>query len=90
MYPTQFVGLYNCIDVMPVPATAHGSPDVREKEQIMTTPEHHAPTERTAPARNSWREIVQTGADIAQIEGFALEHLIDLQRERAHPSGERR
>ena len=49
----------------------------------MTTPEPG--TEKPAPVKQttSWRDIVQTGADFDQIEGFALEHLIDFQRDRA-------
>jgi hypothetical protein len=39
---------------------------------------------------HSWRDIVQSGADFAQIDGFVLEHLIDLQRDRARQPGEGR
>jgi hypothetical protein len=38
----------------------------------------------------SWREIVQTGVDLAQADGFDLERLIDRQRENAARSGEGR
>lgn len=38
----------------------------------------------------SWREIVQTGADFSQADGFDLERLIDRQREHAARSGESR
>lgn len=38
----------------------------------------------------SWREILQTGADIAQADGFNLERLIDRQPENATRSGEGR
>jgi hypothetical protein len=36
----------------------------------------------------SWREILQHGAEFAQIDGFPLERLIDLQRGRTARLGE--
>jgi hypothetical protein len=54
------------------------------------TPERNTQNGRHATARNSWREVMQSGADSWQLDGVALEHLIDLQRERASTSGEGR
>lgn len=56
----------------------------------MTTPEPVVYTRPHPAAGNGWRDIVQSGADSAQSEGFALEHLIDLQRDRAPEAGEGR
>lgn len=75
---------------MPVPATANGSPDVNGKEQDVTTPEPKATPQTPAAASSSWRDIVQSGADCAHIEGFALEYLIDFQRQRDGAAGEGR
>ncbi|KQB97672.1 hypothetical protein AL073_01625 [Loktanella sp. 1ANDIMAR09] len=75
---------------MPVQATANGSPDVNEKDEIVMTPVSRATSQKPETASYTWREIVQSGADSAQIEGFALEHLIDLQRDRMRPTGEGR
>lgn len=61
-----------------------------ETEKIVKTPELRAHAPKTLMASNAWREIVQSGANYAQIEGFALEYLIDLQRDRAHYAGEGR
>jgi hypothetical protein len=60
------------------------------KGAIVKTPERNTQIGRLATARNSWREIMQSGADSGQLDGVALEHLIDLQRERASTSGEGR
>lgn len=57
-------------------------------ETIVKTPEPRA--NPRMPAFESWREIVQSGGDVAQIEAFALEHLIDLHRARARSAGEGR
>ncbi|MFW2544823.1 hypothetical protein ACN2XU_19485 [Primorskyibacter sp. 2E107] len=54
----------------------------------MKTTEPRADAQTPAMARNTWREIVQAGADCAQVDGFALEYLIDLQRDRARFAGE--
>jgi hypothetical protein len=54
------------------------------------TPVSRATSQKPETASSTWREIVQSGADSAQIEGFALEHLIDLQRNRMRPAGEGR
>jgi len=54
------------------------------------TPERNTQIGRHATARNSWREIMQSGADSGQLDGLALEHLIDLQRDRTSISGEGR
>lgn len=56
----------------------------------MTTAEPRASTRTPATASTTWRELVQTGADAAQIEGLALEYLIDLQRDRRREAGEGR
>jgi hypothetical protein len=73
---------------MPVPATANGSPDVERKDKTVTTPE---PQTGMHPRQsNSWREILQSGADSDRIEGVALEYLIDLQRDRMRSTGEDR
>jgi len=72
---------------MPVQATANGSPDVNGKEHIVMTPEPKAAPDTRLPTGSSWREIVMSGADSGQIEGFALEHLIDLQRDPKNVSG---
>lgn len=46
----------------------------------MTTPEPASlPDARAFPAQQ-WREFMQSGADYAPTDGFALEQLIDLQR----------
>lgn len=34
-----------------------------------------------------WREIIQSGGDFAHLEGFALEQLIDLQRDQRNWTG---
>lgn len=86
-YPTRLVGHSQRVELMLVPATASGSPDVNGKEHIVTTPEPSPPSAPAASATTSWRDIVQSGADHVQIEGFALEHLIDLQRDRERKSG---
>lgn len=75
---------------MPVQATANGSPDVNVKDEIVMTPAAQANNQKPDTASTTWREIVQSGADCAQIEGFALEHLIDLQRNRMRTAGEGR
>lgn len=75
---------------MPVPATANGSPDVNGKEQDVTTPDPRPPQQTPASVCNSWREILHSGADCAQIEGFTLEYLIDFQRQRGGAAGEGR
>lgn len=59
-------------------------------ENIVKTPEPKAAAQTPPTATNSWRDIVHSGADCAQIEGFALEYLIDLQRDRARYAGEGR
>ncbi|MEX1234819.1 MAG: hypothetical protein WEB56_07530 [Roseovarius sp.] len=47
----------------------------------MTTPEPKA-TRRAQPATAmGWREIIPSNAECAQAEGFALEQLIDWQRD---------
>ncbi|KQI72955.1 hypothetical protein AN191_03325 [Loktanella sp. 5RATIMAR09] len=75
---------------MPVQATTNGSPDVNSKDEIVMTPVSRANSQKPETASATWREIVQSGADSAQIEGFALEYLIDLQRNRMRPAGEGR
>jgi len=75
---------------MPVPATTTGSPDVNGKEKFMTTPEQKTPSKAPTLNGTTWRDIVQSGADTLQIEGFALEHLIDMQRDRTRQFGEGR
>mgnify|MGYP003632458932 FL=1 len=57
-------------------------------EKFVKTPEPRADAQKRATTDNSWRDIVQSGADCAQIEGFALEHLIDMQRDRTRFAGE--
>ena len=59
-------------------------------EKIVKTTEPGAAAQTPATANNTWRDIVHCGADCAQIEGFALEHLIDLQRDRSRSAGEGR
>ena len=59
-------------------------------EKIVKTAEPAAASQPPATATNTWRDIVHSGADCAQIEGFALEHLIDLQRDRTRFAGEGR
>lgn len=54
------------------------------------TAEPRANAPKPATPSTAWREIVQSGADGAQIEGFALEYLIDLQRDRMRSAGEGR
>jgi len=61
-----------------------------ETEKIVNTPELRADAPKTLMASNTWRDIVHSGADCAQIEGFALEQLIDLQRDRKRNAGEGR
>lgn len=34
--------------------------------------------------QNGWRDLIVSGADLAAIDGFTLEHLIDHQRASAH------
>ena len=35
------------------------------------------------PIGLSWRELIQSGPDLSQADGFDLEHLMDRQREHA-------
>ncbi|MWB79074.1 hypothetical protein GLS40_13625 [Pseudooceanicola sp. 216_PA32_1] len=56
----------------------------------MTTTEPPADAPRPAKASNTWREIVQSGAVCARIEGVSLEFLIDFQRDRLCIAGEGR
>lgn len=72
-----------------IPATVTGSPDVNTKEQNVMTPEAQAQTRAPAMASNTWRELLVSG-EPAHIDGFALEHLIDLQRDRLRSAGEGR
>lgn len=57
-------------------------------EKIVKTPEPRAAAQTPPKATNSWRDIVHSGANCVQIESFALEHLIDLQRDRSRFAGE--
>ncbi|MFN3208338.1 MAG: hypothetical protein ACE369_04945 [Roseovarius sp.] len=45
----------------------------------MTRPAHDIPT---GSALTTWREILQSQPETIAQDGFALEHLIDLQRDR--------
>lgn len=54
------------------------------------TPEPRKRNERLGLVSNTWRDLVQNGADSEQIDGFALEYLIDLQRNQSRASGEGR
>lgn len=74
----------------PVPATAQAARMFTKKETDVTTPERETTLGARASAGISWRDIVQSGGDCAQIEGLALEQLIDHQRERARSHGEGR
>ena len=56
----------------------------------MTTPEQKTPSKAPTLNGTTWRDIVQSGADTLQIEGFVLEHLIDMQRDRTRQFGEGR
>lgn len=56
----------------------------------MKTPEIAPLSNPVAQGANGWREVITSGADYACIESFALEHLIDLQRKQATPSGAER
>ena len=56
-------------------------------ESIVKTPEPSAQSRTPKPPANIWRDIVLSGADCAQIEEVALEHLIDLQRHRESHTG---
>ena len=56
----------------------------------MTTAETLPRRAQKQPETAPWRELIQSGAECTGIEAFALEHLIDLQRARAHKSGEGR
>ena len=42
------------------------------------------------PIGLSWRELIQSGPDLSQADGFDLEHLMDRQREYAAREGEGR
>ncbi len=42
------------------------------------------------PVGLSWRELIHSGADLSQTDGFDLERLMDRQRERASREGEGR
>ena len=42
------------------------------------------------PIGLSWHELIQSGADLSQADGFDLEHLMDRQREDASRAGENR
>ncbi|MGR3273440.1 hypothetical protein [Thalassococcus profundi] len=53
------------------------------------TPEAQTQTRAPAMASNTWRELLVSG-EPAHIDGFALEHLIDLQRDRLRSAGEGR
>ncbi len=56
----------------------------------VTTPEPKA-TRRAQPATAmGWREIIPSNAEFAQAEGFALEQLIDWQRDCRTRPGEGR
>jgi hypothetical protein len=74
----------------PVPATAAGSPDVKGKEQTVTTPAAENQPRTTTACDNGWRDILQSGAESAPIEGFSLEQLIDLQRDLMRRTGQDR
>ena len=54
------------------------------------TPEPKAPHIRQCAYGLSWREILQSSADSAQTDGFALERLIDWQRDPVFRRGEGR
>ena len=54
------------------------------------TPAPKEQSRRPESASDIWRDIVQSGADSAQIEGFTLEQLMDFKCDRASPSGEGR
>ncbi|WP_172975795.1 MULTISPECIES: hypothetical protein [unclassified Roseivivax] len=56
----------------------------------MKTTEPRANAVTPARTSNTWREIVQSGSEASDIDGFALEYLIDFQRDRARVAGEAR
>lgn len=53
----------------------------------MKTPELTPPPHTCPPAQTGWRDLIHPDTDMACIEGFALEHLIDRQRGRAATHG---
>ncbi len=56
----------------------------------MTTPEPKTPTGQVQQSALGWRDLIQSNSDHGTIEGFALEQLIDMQRDRSLRSGEAR
>ncbi|MFA8384640.1 MAG: hypothetical protein ACEPO2_03400 [Pelagibaca sp.] len=56
----------------------------------MMTPEPKTPTGPTQQSALGWRDLIQSNSDTGTIEGFALEQLIDMQRDRSLKSGESR
>lgn len=48
----------------------------------MTTPEPQSEPQAAPPIGIGWRDIAFSSVESAHIEGFALEQLIDLQRDR--------
>lgn len=54
----------------------------------MTTPVPKLTQSPTPPSSLGWRDLIQSNSEHSAIEGFALEHIIDMQRGRASHSGE--
>ncbi|WP_139196263.1 hypothetical protein [Salinihabitans flavidus] len=49
----------------------------------MKIPKQNSTSEEHRTRQANWRELISSGADAMAVEGFALEHLIDLQRDRS-------
>lgn len=54
------------------------------------TPEPKRPNARTEDSALRWRDLIQSSSDQGSIEGFALEQIIDMQRDRTRQSGDAR
>jgi len=60
----------------------------KKMETIVKTTEPKIADQNPETTPTNWRDIVYSGADFVQIEGFVLEHLIDLQRNHSRFAGE--
>lgn len=48
----------------------------------MTTREPKSQGTNSRESALGWRDLIQSNSDLGSIEGFALEQLIDMQRDR--------
>ena len=74
--------------IVPHPSHRNGSLDVTGKESPMTTPVPKLNQRPTPPSSLGWRDLIQSNSEHSAIEGFALEQIIDMQRDHVRHSGE--